>query len=295
MPSTYLSEIGTTNSNASGVATIQKVVPAGQYWMVSVVRVSTSSTPANSSVLSPNPTPYCALYVGAIGIQDGSTIVDDTILGSGDSSTIISSTIFLPGQALTAKWSNTIAGDTCYLVFYGRVYNNLVEAQRELPPVPGTKFAGNTGNGMVWEYVGNIQAGGVSVTGNPPVFTTPASSYIELITATVIITTDATVANRMIGLSATGTVTLANVIFFRVMSDTANQPASVVRQYTWSQGINNFSVANQYGMALPQRVVLPPLSTITLIASSTVAPGDLWANFSVTYRRYASLMKVSYT
>ena len=284
-----LSRLATVTVASDGTATARLLPGVGEYWAISSVRVSTGIMPQTTTLVS---YPYCAIYQGSPGVTDASTFLDDTILGSGDSSSIISSTITQYGQAITAKWKNAQPGDVAVLAVFGRVSKDLVSLQDKLAPVPGVRFSGTTANAVVWDYNANVQTSGNMSA--PPQFVTPSDSYIELITAHMLMTTDATVATRYVGLRATSGINFQTVDMFRVYNETGGQTAGTTFSHTWSQGINNYNVATNIGTAIPSRLFFPPISTIIIFAASLGA-GDTWSSFNLTYRRLTSLTKVTFS
>lgn len=291
MGSKYLTLTQSATVNASGVATVSLAPAVGQFWAPSVVRVSTGKTPINTAFAESS---YCAVYHGAPNQLNSTTFIDDTFLGSSDTSTIISGAIVLYGESITASWKNASPGDVAILTLYGRVYDTLEELQDERAPVPGAKFSGSTGNGMVWEYNSTEQFGPQTWSAGVPTFVTPSDSSIEIINVAMGVTTTAAVGNRFIGLNALATINGITVNMFWQINGTAQTASSSIGYY-WNQGIVNANTGSRILTPLPSKMILPPITTIQ---GNYIGPdlfNDTWFNFIVIYRRYTSNTKVSYT
>jgi len=286
----YLVKTGSAVVSAAGTATVSLAPSASEFWTVTLARVQASTQPQSTPVTS---YPYCALYQGSLSALGPTTFLDDTTLGSGDTSSVISGTTTMRGETITAQWSQAIPGSTVTLTLYGRTWDSLQEVQEQAAPIPGTRFAGTTGNATVWDYLAVVTAGPFNLIGVPPQFTSPTDSFVEIIGARVTITTDATVSNRNIGLQMTGTVS-GNTIPLATVYGSIAQTSSLVWNYTFSQGITFFATNLTVGMALPTRVILPPSSNVQIVKAG-IGLGDTWSAFSLTYRRYSSLTKVSFT
>lgn len=256
-----------------------------------MVRISTIRTPQNTSFATSS---RCTVYQGAIGVMDSSTYVDDTYLGSGDVTTIVSGSIIYPGQAITAVWASAFVGDQALVTVYGRVYDNLVELQREQISVPGARFAGGSGNGMIWEFACNA-SDTPSTFATPPSFITPSDAPIEVVAVQLGTTTTATAGSRFFGLVATATVVGVTATLCNSWNNTA-VAASTITGYYWNQGITASTVAtgNRLQTPMPAKLILPPISTVAIVYSGPDT-ADAWFNYRVSYRRFTSLTKVSYT
>lgn len=286
----YLVRTGSAVIKADGTATVKLAPAVSEFWTVVLVRVSASEQPQSTFLIS---YPYCAVYQGPVGVISPATFLDDTTLGSGDSTSIISGTVTLYGEAITASWSQGIPGDTVTLTVYGRSWSNLPDIQSQMAPVPGARFAGTTGNGMVWEYNSSTQAGPTNFA-TPPVFITPGNSDIEIVAVHLKVTTSAAAGSRVIGIRVRGTIGLQpNTDLFVVANGTGQAPSTVIT-YVFGQGMFNYSAAGNTGCAIPTKVIIPPISTLDTLRSGIDA-GDTWSEFTITYRRYTTLSKVSYT
>jgi hypothetical protein len=289
MSGTYLVQTIAAKSNTSGGATAVARPDVGQFWAVDLVRVSTGKTPQNTAFQVSS---HCTIYHGAVSTLNSSTYVDDTYQGSSDASSIIAGTVILYGQAVTAVWDVVDSDDIALMTIYGRSFTTLQELQDALPLVPGTRFAGGTGNAMVWEYNNFELSGPGNITAAPPVLTLPGDALAEIIYAEVTTTNSATVANRIVALDGFSTIDGNNSTVFRVANGSL-RTANLTTTYTWGQGV---SVVNGgiFSTSLPLRNILLPGSTVT-IENINGAAGDTWSNFQVTYRQYQTLTKVSFT
>lgn len=190
--------------------------------------------------------------------------------------------------------------DTAIITVYGRSSSNLaalVDAMSEV--IPGVRFAGTSGNSLLWDtntfnLLGNVQrtfqgVGDLSIT-------LPSDCLAELTYVKFDVTTSATVGNRFVGLRArsgggTGTPPIATEIF--AVFNGATQAASTSLTYLFVNGINNFTAPFNIGCALPNKLILSPGSIIEGIPGSSQA-GDTYANVHVLWKQYKSLTKQGY-
>jgi hypothetical protein len=288
LSNTYLTKTGSAVVKADGTATVVLAPDVGQFWAVSLVRVSGTQQPQFNSAIS---YPYCALYGGTV--MDPTTFLDDTTLGSGDSSSIISGTIIMYGERITASWSAGVPGETVILSIYGRSSDDLTELQDQLAPIPGARFSGTTGNASVWQYQALQDNGPKNMTTAPPTFTVPSDSFAELTSFRFTLVTDAVAGTRVVGLFATTPIGVLSIDNFHVFQG-ATQAASLGWAYIFAQGLQSFSVGGQVGTSIPSRLILPPGSVVRPLIAGLDA-GDTWTSFNVSYRRYTSLTKVSFS
>lgn len=303
MTSTYLVKTVSAVADASGNAAAFIKPDVGEFWAPSIIRISTGKTPQNTPV-NPGATninsSYCAIYHGAVNQTDSSTFLDDTFLGSGDSSSIVAGTIVLYGEAITAEWNKVTPNDVCILTIYGRSSNNLPELQNEISPIPGARFTGNSGNAMVWDYNDfNLAGPGVFTGVSPaigPQFATLSNLLSELVCVRFTVTTSAVVGSRQIGVQAIFFDGVQLVPLMQAIS-VNGQTAGFSATYTFTPGIAGYGVGaagvRTFGVAIPSRVVLPPITTVQGVSVGADV-GDTWSNFSVVYRQYRTLGKVSF-
>jgi hypothetical protein len=288
MPTAYLVKTVSAQIDANGNATCVLKPDVGQYWAPSLVRVATRVTPQNTSF---SVSSTATLYHGSVSVLDSTTYIDNTYQGSTDSSSVIAGTIVLFGEAITCAWSQGTTGDVAIMTVYGRSADNLVELQDQLSPVPGTRFAGGSGNAMQWEY-NNFSLTSGNLSSSPPVFTLPGDALCEIIYAEITTTNSATVANRIVGLDAKGIIQGANATLMRAINGTL-RTASLTSTYVWGQGIGLGS-GGVFSAPIPLRCILLPGFQIT-VENINGAVGDTWTNFQVNYRQYQTLTTVSYT
>lgn len=300
MSTSYLQKTVSARLDANGNGTAVLRPDVGQYWAPSLVQVSTAITPANTagggSVSAAN-SALCTLYRGSVGPLNAANYVDDTFNGSGDSSSIVAGTIVMYGEAITAVWADGTPLDTAIMTVYGRSSDNLIELQEVLSPIPGTRFAGNAGSFMVWNYNDFTDNGPGALPTVPPRFTTPFNLNCELVSAKFTVTTSAAVGNRFLGLTATIFDGTTNVRLFNVWEGDP-QPASVTATYNFAVGVNNYDIGvspNVFvGTALPDKMILPPGSILEGSRNGILA-GDTWTNFQVIYRQYRTLTTLGLT
>lgn len=289
MGSNYLNTTLSAVVKADGTAVISMAPDVGAFWAIAAVRVSTGQQPQSVPLIS---YPYAALYQGPINQLNATTFLDDTTLGSGDTSSVISGSITSFGESISVQWMEAIPGDVALMTVYGREYDNLAELQNELAPVPGARFAGTTGNAMVWDFNGFQNLVGGNLTSAPPVFTTPSDCYVELISLKLNVTTSAVAGNRQVGIRIVGLVNSISIDICRVFNG-VNQAASLTFAYSFAQGVNSVFSATNASAPLPSRLILPPSSTITVIVAGLDA-GDTWNTYNLSYRRYATQTRLAY-
>jgi hypothetical protein len=300
MSTTYLVQTGQSTVAADGTATVTFRPDVGQYWAPSMVRVSTRVGPTVAPTFTPNVNAsYCALFHGASapGSIDATAFLDDTYKGAGDTSSVISGTVVLYGEVIVAKWANAVPGVTVVAIVYGRSSNDLTELQGQLSPIPGAKFSGNTANALLWDYDGFSLAGPGSFTGSPPVspsFVTPSNAVLELVSVNATVVAGGAGGPRTPGCQAFTTgLSGPAVELFRITHPTG-QAASNTITWCFAPGVTN-AVVNALGtVPIPPGVVLPPGSTVQLVCGGAVA-GDTWSNWSVVYRQFNTLGKVTFT
>lgn len=290
MSSTYLVKtISAKVDSFTGIATAVLKPDVGEYWAPDLIRIATGITPQNTEF---SVAPHATLYHGANTILNSTTYIDDTYLGSADASSICAGTIVLYGEAITCVWDTATGNDIAVMTVYGRSATTLVELQEQLSPVPGARFAGGTGNAMVWLYNNFVLPGPGLITANPPVFVLPGDALCEIVYAEVTTVNSATVANRIVALDGFSQVDGSTATVFRVANGSL-RTANLTSLYTWEQGASVVS-GGLFSTALPFRNMLTPGSTVT-IESFNGAANDTWNNFQVTYRQYQSLANVSFT
>lgn len=311
MSSVYLSRTATTAADQFNAPVSAQLGPSsGKYWAISSVRVSRLQQPQFQPTGNVNlglgyigkytsfVYPYCALHVGPTNVQDYTSFIDDTLLGSGDTSSIISGTIVSYGEAITAVWHNASIGggvsSPLALTIYGREYDDLTELQQQLAPVPGARFSGTTANTAVWTQGTIVNQTGGDTINNPWFVDLPQSTgTAEIMEIYFEITTSATAGTRQFGflVSNPDGSTAARLY----APGTQGASGNSVR-YTFAQGISAVSGGTlkfQNG-CIPSRLNLQVGSLIQLDHVNSVV-GDSWDNLSVTYRQYLSFTNVSYT
>lgn len=288
MTSAYLTQTVSGVVQADGTAMALVAPAVGQYWAVAAVKVGAGKQPQFNTGAQ---YPYCALFIGATGIYDGSTFIDDTTLGSGDISSVMSASIVIFGTQITARWQSGAPGDTVTMVIFGRSYDSLVQLQSELAPVPGTRFAGTTGNASVWTYGTIVDNAVHSFATSFPLFTVPGNAQAEVISFKYTVTTGATAINRSVGVRATF-VNGADV--FRVFSINV-QGANGVVAYSFTQGLDNNGIGSNQWAPIPQRLILPSGAQFFSIVNSLQAAQDTWTAFTCVYRQYTSYTNVSFS
>lgn len=291
----YLQQTQAAQANAAGVAVVQLSPDASDFWAPGSIRVSTQVTPQNTVGANAS---YCAIYHGSISARDAPTsFLDDTYLGSGDSSSAIASTVVQYGEALTIAWQNVTPGDTCIATVYGRSAGSLVELQSVLSPIPGAKFSGNVGGAMLWTPASLVAAGPALAATNGWAFTTSSRLLSEVINVKFKTTSTSTVASRVFGVRATyfDPIQGTTVNLFTSMVDGAfAQVASTVIEWSYSQGQTAYSAGTLKGASIPNRIILPPGTSIAL-EQVNAAVGDTWQSCTIALRQYRSLAEVSYT
>jgi hypothetical protein len=304
-PISVLQKIASTRIAADGTATISLRPDVGQYWAPTLVQVATRLSPFNTDNMDGINSAVAILYRGSTGgTVDNTNYIDDTYNGSGDSSSIISGTIISYGETITCVWSAGTPGDTATMLVFGRSSNNLVDLQRYLLPIPGTRFAGNAGSTMIWDYNDDAQNGPGSIRNSPPTFTAPANLLCEIVSAKFTVATDAVAGVRFFGLTATVFDGLTNVRIFNVFNSTLGataalgQPPSSTVTYNFNVGINNYDIGgspNRFmGISIPPKLVLPPGAVLSASQNGSDI-GDLWNTWQMVYRQYKTLAKLGST
>lgn len=304
MTTTYLVQTSTTVIAADGTGTVTFTPQVGQFWAPSIVRVSTRVGPTVTPTFNPTVNAsYCALYHGASspGAIDATAFLDDTFKGSGDTSSVIAGTVVLYGEVIVVKWSNAVPGVTAMAIVYGRTSDNLVELQGQLSPIPGAKFSGNSGNALVWNYSDIFTAGpgtfttilGVQAS---PAVTIAANLVAELVSINFDITTNATAGNRQIGAWAQFNDGSQMVDLFRALN-ISNLGPSVTGHYCLEPGVASYNVGGQLAAPIPPGIILPPGTQIRIIGTGIIGGlgNDAWSNWSVVYRQFNTLGKVTFT
>jgi hypothetical protein len=298
----YLQQTGSAIVASDGTATVQ-LGPSGsgEYWAPNIIRVSTNLTP--QSVQNANAS-YCAVYHGSPAAVTPAAFLDDTYLGSGDSSSVVAGTIVQYGETLTASWQLAQPGDTAIATVYGRTADTLQDLQSVLSLIPGAKFSGNTGNAMQWAYNDFTVSGPVAInsTTNPlnpqMLFQTPFNLNCELSCVRYSVTSSASATPRAFGILVTVFDGTQNVPLLETYQPVALQASSSTFQYTFTPGVTSYSGGNSpaayAGIELPPKIIMPPLSTVSLLRSSAQT-GDTYSNLSILYRQYRTLDQVGYT
>lgn len=302
MPGRYLVMQQSAVVDQLGSATIQLTPAVGQFWAIAVVRVSQMTRPQLQNFTSapfgdyqtrylPLQYPYCSLYVGATGVRDSTTFVDDTTLGSGDSSSIVSGTVVEYGESITARWLGADPGNTVLLNVYGRSFESITDVQNEFAPVPGSRFAGTTANNMVWSPMSITNTVGGAFPWVAPVLGVIGNWEVASVHFTV--TTSAVVATRQFGLRfiATNGSEIARIFAPGTQGASGNNV-----RYTFAQGLPAVSgggLAFQYS-GLPSRLVLQVGYSIQSI-SINADPGDTWDNLHVELRTYNTFIDMSFS
>jgi hypothetical protein len=310
----YLQKTTTAQVDPNTLVAVASLGPdVGQFWTPSLITVSTQTTPQNNFDDAFNgfnnvSSPQCTLYRGqATNDPSSQQYVDDTFSGSNDATTILAGTVIQYGESISARWYQAQPRDNCVLTVYGRSANSLVELQEVLSPVPGTRFAGNSGSGMVWHYEDDRRAAPVfpfgtqfSSSSGDPIGSSPRIFPMgELVSATVTLTTTAAAGNRTVGLQGVALDVFNNVQVpvFQVWAVTA-QGVSSTATYHFAPGIQgqSFGVTPNIHFQIP----IPPninLADLTISPQNTIGlqAGDTWTNWTVIYRRYNTLAKVSIT
>lgn len=288
MASQYLAKTLSALVKDDGSATVTFSPPVGQYWAVAAMRVSSTTQPQFNFGKA---YPYCAVFAGPTGVVDASTFMDDTTLGSGDTTSVISGTITSYGESLTASWQFARAGDNAIMTIYGRVYDNLVELQQQLAPVPGARFAGTTANASVWFHqTFHIDTAGHNFINDPPIFDTPSNSFTEIVSFKYVFSTSAVVANRSMGVQF---LFPPNLDVIRTFAP-AVQGAGGNVTYSFAEGVSAVNNGQNQGSSLPSRLICPPSSRIQGFGT-LVGVADTWANLMVAYRQYTSFTNVSFS
>lgn len=137
MTLTYLEQPAAIQFDATGTGIVEMSPPSGQYWLPTMLKVSTVAN---------TPTAYAAVYMGPPSTNgatlDNSQFIDDTFLGSGDVTTMVSGLTVQYGTTLTVKFANGAAFDTGYVTLFG-VASDLPPNLGTPPQVPGTHFSGH--------------------------------------------------------------------------------------------------------------------------------------------------------
>jgi hypothetical protein len=296
---TYLQLTASAQVDINGNALAMVKPDTGQFWAISLITVATGITPNNTALANQ---PLCTLYRGSTGalqpVPLSTNYLDDTAIGGGDTSSIISGTIVSMGEGIAAQWKSATQGDTALLTIYGRSSDSLVELQSSLSPVPGARFSGNSGNLMVWEYNDQTLPGPASVgSATAAKFTVPFNLLVELVCVQYVVTTTAAVQNRNFGVFAS---VFDGTQFVRLFTANAGQPqgATSVCTYSYWPGANSYLAGVPAGLniggPLPAKTILPSSAIVQLYGLNFVA-GDLWTNWSIVYRQYDSLQKVTTT
>lgn len=298
MSSTYLVKTATgvvvadPANPGNGKATVSISPDGNQFWAVSTVRVSASTEPQISDAAK---YPYCAVYTGAASLgASPTTFLDDTLLGSGDATSIISGTITQYGESITAQWTFANIGDTVTLTVYGRSYDNLVELQSELAPIPGARFAGTLGNANQF-----FQTTYTDTTSNnlfstsSPHFTVATPFNVEFTSLKFFVQTSAVAGNRYAGVQYRypGSVAQDEIVLVAPVA----QPQSTGIDYTFAEGLSGTGVTGSpvLNAGLPEHLIVPGGTKITGVLNNAQA-GDSWGFVSLTYRSYMSYLTASY-
>lgn len=306
MTTTYLVQTSTTVIAADGTATVTFTPQVGQFWAPSIVRVSTRVGPTVTPTFNPTVNAsYCALYHGASspGAIDATAFLDDTFKGSGDTSSVIAGTVVLYGEVIVVKWSNAVPGVTAMAIVYGRTSDNLVELQGQLSPIPGAKFSGNSGNALVWNYSDVFTAGPLlfatvapGLLGTAPVTISP-NLVAELVSINFDFNTNATAGGRQVGAMVQINDGTQNVDLFRSLNTSNFTTVSSTGHYCLEPGVAQYNVAGQLAAPIPPNIVLPPGTQIRVVGVGIISGpgGDTVTNWSVVYRQFNTLGKVTFT
>lgn len=136
MTYSYLYQVASVQLDSNGNGQVSLSPQVGQYWLPSLVRVSTSTVDGAFR-------PYCAVYQGASTIIAGNTFVDDTQTGDSDTTSVVSGTVTQFGESITAQWKSGTPNDTATLVVVGASSDSPPNVGSSLPIIPGTRFAGH--------------------------------------------------------------------------------------------------------------------------------------------------------
>lgn len=296
---TYLQITASAPVDANGNALAFLKPDVGQFWAISLITVATGITPNNTPLANQ---PECTLYRGSTAAVTpaplSTTYLDDTATGGGDTSSIISGTIVSYGEGISAQWKLGTTGDIAVITIYGRSSNSLVELQSQLSPIPGNRFSGNSGNLMVWTYNDQVLNGPASVAAATAAkFTVPFNLLCELVCVQFTITTVAGGTTRNFGLFAS---VFDGTQFVRLFTENPGQgqAASSTATYSFWPGANSYLAGVTPGIniggPLPNKTILPSGAIVQLYGLNFTG-GDVWANWTVVYRQYASLQNVTTT
>lgn len=299
MTTTYLQQTVSAAVDANGNALALAKPDTGQFWAISLITVATGVTPTNTALANQ---PLCTVYRGSTGALQpaplSTTYLDDTATGSGDTTSIISGTIVSMGEGIAAQWKFATQGDVAVMTIYGRSSDSLVELQSELSPIPGTRFSGNSANLMVWTYNDQVLNGpGAVAAASAPKFTVPFNLLCELVCVQYTVTTVAGGGTRNFGLFAS---VFDGTQFVRLFTENPGQaqPPSSTASYSFWPGANSYIAGVAAGLniggPLPNKTTLPGGSIVQLYGLNFTT-GDLWSNWTVSYRQYASLQNVTTT